>query len=66
MALINKQIGTGILALIGTAILLWFLKPSFMFKKNGQFKNFGVGSNKTILPFWLAVLIVGIVAYGIS
>tara|TARA_Y100000389_G_scaffold144322_1_gene142666 strand:- start:183 stop:323 length:141 start_codon:yes stop_codon:yes gene_type:complete len=34
-----------------------------MFHENGEFKQFGVGKQKTIYPFWLVTLIIGIMIY---
>ena len=45
-------------------ILLIINKPRFIFKKNGQPREFGIGyKNKTILPIWLAVIIIAIFSY---
>ena len=31
-----------------------------MFHKNGEFKQFGVGKDKTIYPFWLVTIVIGV------
>jgi hypothetical protein len=39
-------------------------KPTIMFDKNGKPRDFGIGyKNKTILPFWLMVIIIAIMSY---
>ena len=39
-------------------------KPTIMFDKNGKPRDFGIGyKNKTILPLWLAVIILAIFSY---
>ena len=39
-------------------------KPGFVFSKEGNIREFGVGqSNKTILPLWLVSLLLGIISY---
>jgi hypothetical protein len=39
-------------------------KPNIMFDKNGKPREFGIGyKNKTILPLWLAVIILAIFSY---
>jgi hypothetical protein len=39
-------------------------KPNIMFDKNGKPREFGIGyKNKTILPLWLAVIILAILSY---
>ena len=45
-----------ILYLIFIGALL-YLKPSFLTDDDGNLKEFGSGKNKTILPFWLVVLL---------
>tara|TARA_Y100000389_G_C17002936_1_gene290385 strand:+ start:346 stop:486 length:141 start_codon:yes stop_codon:yes gene_type:complete len=37
-----------------------------MFKKNGEFKAFGTGNKKTVLPFWLYILVAVIIAYYLA
>jgi hypothetical protein len=41
-----------------------FIKPAFLYNKDGSIREFGVGyKNKTILPIWLLSLILGILSY---
>jgi hypothetical protein len=41
-----------------------FLKPSFMYNKDGSIKEFGVGyRKKTIIPVWLISIILAIISY---
>ena len=42
---------------------LYYLKPPFAFNPDGSFKQFGLSKDRTIYPFWLVVLVVGIIAY---
>ena len=45
-------------------IVLSTYKPGFIFSKDGNIREFGVGqSNKTILPLWLVSLLLGILSY---
>lgn len=45
-----------------TMIIL--IKPAFLFNKDGSFRNFGLGyKNKTVVPIWLVVIILAILAY---
>ena len=40
------------------------MKPSMIFYKDGTLKEFGVGyRNKTIIPIWLAAIILAILSY---
>ena len=34
-------------------VFFYNYKPSFMYDKEGNFKNFGSGPDKTLFPFWL-------------
>ena len=45
-------------------LLLSTYKPGFIFSKDGNIREFGVGqTNKTILPLWLVSLLLGILSY---
>jgi heme/copper-type cytochrome/quinol oxidase subunit 2 len=60
---ININLVSIIVFLILFAIIL-LIKPSIMFDKNGNPREFGIGyKNKTILPLWLAVIIIAIISY---
>jgi len=57
----------GLLYLLGVSIVLT-LKPEFMFTKEGQWKEFGLGRNKqqyTWFPFWLFTIIWAILSYTV-
>jgi hypothetical protein len=46
---------------LGAFILM---KPSFLYKKNGTLREFGVGTrNKTVIPIWLLVIMLSILSY---
>ena len=54
-----------VLYLTGIAILLW-LRPAVMFKRNGEWKEFGVNnSDTTPFPFWLFCTVWAVVTYAI-
>ena len=58
----------GLLYLSGIAIVL-LTKPSVMFKKDGTWKEFGIGRNEethTWCPFWLFCIFLALVSYIIS
>ena len=40
-----------ILFYIGVNALVYYYKPTFCFDDKGNFKDFGVGDKKTIVPF---------------
>ena len=41
-----------------------FIKPAFLYNKDGSVREFGIGyKNKTILPIWLFSILLGILSY---
>ncbi len=42
---------------------LYYIKPRFIFDNQGNFKQFGLTRDKTIYPFWLICLVLGIIIY---
>ena len=39
-------------------------KPAFIFKKDGNLRNFGIGfRDKTVIPAWLLAIILAIISY---
>jgi hypothetical protein len=60
---ININLVSIIVFLLLFAIIL-VTKPNIMFDKSGKPREFGIGyKNKTILPLWLAVIILAIFSY---
>lgn len=44
--------------------ILIFLKPNFLYNRDGSLRNFGVGtSKKTIIPIWLLAIILSLLSY---
>ena len=58
-----SNLTNSILILILTSAILLYTKLPLFFDKDGKPKQFGINSDETILPFYLASLIVGIIAY---
>ncbi len=57
--------GAGLLYLIGISIVL-MLKPEFMFRSDGSWKEFGIGRDSethTILPLWLFCIFWALISY---
>ena len=55
-----------VLYLLGIAILLFF-RPQLMFRKDGSWKEFGVGGDEfTVFPFWMFCIAWAILSYGIA
>ena len=62
----KHTVSLSILLFIITFILLQHYSPSFLYKKNGHIRKFGIGyKEKTIIPIWLIALIMAILSYVI-
>lgn len=61
--IIDKTMRYIILIHIFVCYLFYNLKPDFMFQKNGRFKSFGTGRNKTVFPFWLTTSSITLLIY---
>jgi hypothetical protein len=62
----NNRVKYSILVYLVIVILLVVTKPKFFFKKNGEFKAFGTGADKTVIPFWLVILVSAIFSYYLA
>jgi hypothetical protein len=59
----NMTLVSTILFIISFGIIQ-FMKPQFLYNKDGSIREFGVGyKNKTILPIWLLSIVLGILSY---
>lgn len=69
MNLINFQrpLETTILIYLVVLIILFIIKPKFLFDPKGNLKKFstGSGNRKTVLPLWLIIAIIGVIIYYI-
>jgi hypothetical protein len=62
----RRLIIAGLLYLTGVAVIL-LLKPQFMFREDGRWKEFGIGrdpANFTHFPFWLFTVVWAVLAYA--
>jgi hypothetical protein len=64
--ILNNRVKYAIGVYLVLVIILVLSKPKFFFKKNGQFKEFGTGHEKTVIPFWLVLLIFAIISYYLA
>ena len=60
---IDDTLKTILVIYISICILLYQMKLEIMFDENGTFKQFGTGQGKTIYPYWLVTLVIGLVIY---
>lgn len=61
----RRIIVAGLLYLTGIAVVL-VLKPQYMFREDGRWKEFGIGrdpKNFTYMPFWMFSILWAIVSY---
>ena len=61
----RRLIVAGLLYLTGIAVVL-VLKPQYMFREDGRWKEFGIGrdpKNFTYIPFWLFSIIWAVISY---
>lgn len=62
----RRLIVAGLLYLTGIAVIL-VIKPQYMFREDGRWKEFGIGrdpANFTHVPFWLFAIIWAIISYA--
>ena len=53
-----------ILFLILYSLVVYVLKPSFLYNNDGSFRQFGLGyKKKTVIPIWLITIILAILSY---
>jgi hypothetical protein len=53
-----------IIMYISIYMFIMYLKPSFLFNKNGCLREFGIGSrNKTIIPIWFLAIFIATLSY---
>jgi len=61
----RRLIVGGLLYLTGIAVIL-LIKPQYMFREDGRWKEFGIGRdsrNFTYIPFWLFAIVWAILSY---
>lgn len=62
----DSPLRMSIFMLLVGAVLLMVIKPDFMYDEEDRFLPFGTGPGQTLMPFWLAVTLIGIVGYYLS
>jgi hypothetical protein len=60
---IDDTLKTILVIYLSICILLYQMKLETMFSKDGTFKPFGTGKGKTIYPYWLVTLTIGLIIY---
>ena len=60
----KNSISTAIIIFLVIFTIFAYLKPHFLYAKDGSLRTFGLGkSNCTILPIWLFVIVLAIMSY---
>jgi hypothetical protein len=60
----NNRVIISIILFLILFSIVHYIKPGFLYTKEGGFRNFGVGyRNKTVIPIWLISIILGILCY---
>ena len=60
---IDKNLQIVIVLFICIMLIIYKRKPPLMFDNNGKIKEFGTGPTKTIMPFWLVSIALGLLIY---
>lgn len=61
----NSRIIYSVLFYILSMILLVVSKPGIMFEKNGEFKSFGIGTDKTMFSFGVFSALLAVISFYI-
>ena len=60
----NNKLAVTIIIFVLLFSIITFLKPEFLFTKDGAIRNFGIGKrNSSIIPIWIVVFILAIFCY---
>lgn len=65
MNYLNLRIVHSILFYVLLMILLFIAKPSVMFEKSGEIKQFGIGYDKTMFSFGVFTVVIAIFSFYI-
>ena len=60
----NNVVTISILIYIFLYLIIMYIKPNFLFQKNGSLREFGIGyRNKTIIPVWFLAIFISTLSY---
>lgn len=60
----NYDLKISILAVVVCGLVFHETKPSLFYNDLGEFKDFGLKNHETILPLWLALILIGLFVYN--
>jgi hypothetical protein len=61
----NKVLLVTIIFYVVISLVIWLIKPAFMFNYNGSIKNLGVNEDETIFFYPIILIFLGIILYVI-
>ena len=62
----NNIVSISICMFMTSYVVIVFIKPHFLYNKDGSLREFGIGyKKKTVVPVWLLSIILGIASYFI-
>lgn len=60
----NNKVSVSIVLFLILFSMIHYLKPAFIYDKNGSFRQFGIGyKEKTIVSMWIVAIVLGILSY---
>jgi len=65
MKFVNQRVLYSIVFYILVVMLIFVAKPPLMFDSTGQFKDFGIGTHKTLFSFGVLITSVALVSFYI-
>tara|TARA_Y100000022_G_C13249221_1_gene376365 strand:- start:1984 stop:2223 length:240 start_codon:yes stop_codon:yes gene_type:complete len=62
--ILDNKLAIAVCIFLAFFFSIHMLKPSFVYNKDGSFREFGVGyRHKTVIPIWLVSIVIGIFSY---
>ena len=62
--ILDNKLSVAVCIFVIVFFLIHYSKPSFVYNKDGSFREFGVGyRHKTVIPNWLVSIVIGIFSY---
>ena len=60
---LNDKLKISVIVVLIASYFLYSQKPPCMFKKNGEFKSFGLKQDETPFPFFMIITVIGFTTY---
>ena len=59
----SGELKLSILILLIVGYIIYDMKPKFMFKENGEFKQFCLNKDETVFSFFIVLSVIGFTTY---